>query len=252
MLSRSPNTDANEMLEDSPFDPQSPGTSEGEWRTALRSVPAWHPDGESLLVVSPHPDDETLGAGGVMAAALRARQTVHVLLLTDGEMSHPDDRTMGPRRIAELQRALGVLGHDDASIRLTRLQLPDGRIQGFTEDITTAIAAHLERNTVLIGPFERDGHPDHDAAGAACLAAAARCNVRAYRYPVWAWHHRRIDELMGLSLVRVDLDAWQQARKAQATRCFQSQLRTSSSWAPPIVPEHVLQYFQRPFEIFVS
>jgi LmbE family N-acetylglucosaminyl deacetylase len=38
-----------------------------------------------LLVIAPHPDDESLGCGGVIQQALAAGQSVHVVLLTDGD-----------------------------------------------------------------------------------------------------------------------------------------------------------------------
>jgi LmbE family N-acetylglucosaminyl deacetylase len=41
--------------------------------------------GQSRLIVSPHPDDETLGTSGLIQQALRAGVPVHIIFLTDGD-----------------------------------------------------------------------------------------------------------------------------------------------------------------------
>ena len=40
---------------------------------------------ESILIISPHPDDETLGAGGLIQNALKLGVPVHVVFMTDGD-----------------------------------------------------------------------------------------------------------------------------------------------------------------------
>lgn len=94
---------------------------------------------ERLLVVAPHPDDEVLGAGGLIQRVLARGGTVHVVLVTAGdgypdavrgETGHaapaPDDYVAyGARRIAETRAALDVLGGADR-VRSTVLGFPDG------------------------------------------------------------------------------------------------------------------------------
>ena len=41
--------------------------------------------GERLLVIAPHPDDETLGAGGLIQRVVSAHATVRVVLVTAGD-----------------------------------------------------------------------------------------------------------------------------------------------------------------------
>ena len=94
--------------------------------------------GTRLLVVAPHPDDETLGAGGLMQRVKSVGGTVHVVYLTDGdgypegvevedhvETPKPADyRGYGRRRKREAKHALAVLGIDDRNT--TFLSFPDG------------------------------------------------------------------------------------------------------------------------------
>ncbi len=64
-----------------------------EFRHHLRDLP----DGtfaditgdQPFVVLSPHPDDESLGTGGLIAAACARGQRVDVVLVTDGAGSHP-------------------------------------------------------------------------------------------------------------------------------------------------------------------
>ena len=47
-------------------------------------------DCQRLVVVAAHPDDESLGAGGLIATAHDAGISIYVVLLTAGEASHPE------------------------------------------------------------------------------------------------------------------------------------------------------------------
>jgi hypothetical protein len=46
-------------------------------------------EGRPFVVLSPHPDDETLGTGGLIAEACTRGQEVDVIVVTDGSGSHP-------------------------------------------------------------------------------------------------------------------------------------------------------------------
>ena len=96
---------------------------------------------ERLVVVAPHPDDETLGAGGLIQRVLAQGGTVRVVLLTAGdgyvegverETGRPRPRSAefvayGERRLGEERAALRLLG--DGRIRLEFLGFPDGGLE---------------------------------------------------------------------------------------------------------------------------
>jgi LmbE family N-acetylglucosaminyl deacetylase len=91
-----------------------------------------------LLVLAPHCDDETLGAGGLILAAQRMGMQVRVVIATNGDgyvfATMEDFRRAFPRsgdfvRMGELRqqeslRALGLLGVPEAQV--TFLSYPDG------------------------------------------------------------------------------------------------------------------------------
>jgi LmbE family N-acetylglucosaminyl deacetylase len=52
---------------------------------AAGSAPLAFAPGERVMVLSPHPDDESLGCGGVLHDAVRAGIPVHVVFLTNGD-----------------------------------------------------------------------------------------------------------------------------------------------------------------------
>ena len=230
------------------FNPLNRGTEDSVWRAELElgSVLAI-PDKHSLLIVSPHPDDEVLGAGGLIYSATRAGVRVIVLSVTDGEAAYPDWSGLDRVRQREVKDALRILA--PKNIAINHLQIPDGCIGENGLMLFDAIDRMVSRNTLLVAPFERDGHPDHEAAGDICVRVAQLRSVPLWRYPVWTWHHSVPHDLAGHVWGRLPLDATAIDAKAQALRCFRSQMRPVGR--QPIVPAHVLPYFERPYEAFL-
>ena len=69
----------------SSIDPSLPGTDERAWQRVLADAPDWMPPDGPLLIVSPHPDDEILGAGGLIHTWKKLGRIVTVISVTDGE-----------------------------------------------------------------------------------------------------------------------------------------------------------------------
>ncbi|WP_300014205.1 PIG-L family deacetylase [Pseudonocardia sp.] len=111
-----------------------PITTPGEWAEALAQRPPRPLDPGSLgrvVVVSAHPDDETLAVGGLMRAVHAAGGEVELVVATDGEAAFPELDSRGRadlRRVRrrELDDALRVLGL--GSVRVHRLGMPDSAL----------------------------------------------------------------------------------------------------------------------------
>ena len=76
---------------------------------------------QRLLVISPHADDETAGAGGLMARVKQAGGEVFVMVVSVGDLDHYDDHAhpvTASRRASELAEAMKTLGVDDHEILL--------------------------------------------------------------------------------------------------------------------------------------
>lgn len=229
------------------FNPALLGTPNGVWEAGLERTGALKvPDG-AVVVVSPHPDDEVLGAGGLIRAAALAGCDVTLLSVTDGEAAYPDWPGLAGIRCQEVSEALRTLG--SAEVDVKHLHIRDGHVAPHRATLANALERYIAPGTLLVAPFERDGHPDHDATGDVCCEIAERHGLTLWRYPIWTWHHSTPKGFAPESWGRLFLDAAAMRAKAEAVSCFASQMRPRGR--EPIVPSHVLPYFARPYEAYL-
>ena len=201
--------------------------------------------GPGLLVVAPHPDDESLGCGGLIARAVEAGQAVTVAVLTDGAGSHPSSRAYPPARLAEVRRAelaqaLNALG--SGRVQAQAFDAPDGRL-GEHEARAQAWLATLGEKTLggtgwrevesqeigppeigppEIGPFAAvfapwlaDPHPDHQAAFRIARRQAALWGAALFAYPIWGLTlANEADAGIAASCVRLDVAAVIERKRA--------------------------------------
>ena len=229
------------------FDPALPGTPEKAWAQMVSRAQEWVPPDGPLLVVSPHPDDEVFGAGGLIRSWHVMGRDVTVVSVTDGEAAYPDWHGLDRVRQRELDDALRALC--DAPIATVRLGIPDGSVAEHGGGLFAALSRLTKNNPTIIAPYESDGHPDHDTTGNVCRDVARHQGLTIARYPIWTWHHGDPHRFAAAHWRKVSLDAETQRAKAAAIQCYASQLRPVNR--APIVPQHVLPYFARPFEMFL-
>jgi LmbE family N-acetylglucosaminyl deacetylase len=233
------------------------GTTEREWLPFLTDLPCFPlaPLPSRAVVVAPHPDDEVLGVGGLIALLAEVGVAVTVVSVTDGEASPPGG-SVGPEvlaalRVAETAIAVAVLG---VTAPVEHLHLPDGGRTALLEPLLSALS--VDPAAWLIGPWSGDGHPDHEAVGWACEQIAARDGARLLSYPVWAWHWARPPalDLPWSRAHRLDLPAEVQALKEQAISAFVSQTQPLGRRPEdaPVLPQHVLARFRRPYEVLFT
>lgn len=214
-----------------------------------------------LIVVAAHPDDETLGVGGLIARAGRAGVPVTVVVLTNGEASHPGSSTHDPARLAALRRvevtaAVAALA-PAAVVRL--FDLPDGSLAGHHDEAVRAISAEIGAGgpgTWLVAPWRLDGHPDHAAAAEAAQHAVRDRAVRRFGYPIWAWHWSTPgDPVWSDGVVRtVDLAPGDRRSKTRAMALHRSQVRPLSALPgdEPIIQAGFGAHFERGYETFIE
>ncbi len=231
------------------------GTAEGDWQldglTALDEVSE-----RRLVVVAAHPDDETLGAGGLIADLAARGASIDVVVATAGEASHPRSTTVTPaelagRRDGEVRAAVQALA---PSARLHLLGLPDGHLADHVPTLVSALTDLVEPGCLLVAPWRGDGHPDHEAAGRA--AALASAGTRLLEYPIWAWHWSAPDDprLPWAQLRSWSIPAPALRRKATAMSRHASQLRALSD-APgdeALLDPALIAHFERSVEVFVE
>lgn len=216
-----------------PFTHTEAGTGESVWLSAAQWDDVARLDLTALLsgvsrvvVASAHPDDETLGAGLLLAACHDAGAQVTLMLATAGEGSHPASRTWTPGLLAEVRReemdrALEVLA---PGARLVDLGLTDSALDAHEERLVDELTELVDAGTVLVAPWSHDGHADHDALGRAAAAVSSATGARLVQYPVWLWNWGEPTDLPWDRAITLGGTPQLLARKETALRCHRSQV----------------------------
>ncbi|MGZ8755168.1 MAG: PIG-L deacetylase family protein [Acidimicrobiia bacterium] len=145
----------------------------------------------SALIVAPHPDDEVIGCGALIARKLAAGSQVDVVILSDGGAStRPANASREEKarlRTAEAKTAMGVLGLPAG--RLHFLGLEDGMLTAHRTELETMVGDLLDRlrPAEIYVTSRIDPHPDHQTAAQVCAALATTRShpISVYEYPVW-------------------------------------------------------------------
>lgn len=177
------------------------------------------------LVISPHPDDETLGAGALIAQTAREGRLAGIVYLTDGSGSHPvagGALTRIRRREASLA-IRRLTGNAIAPVHLDwRDASPYGPGErGFEMSCRALVAlCHARRVDVLAVTASHEPHCDHSAAAqlAQAVRSAARRRLRVVEYLVWG------DEPVMASMSRVATAPMAQGIRRRALFAHRSQL----------------------------
>lgn len=125
-----------------------------------------------VLCIAPHPDDEILGAGGLLALLAQAGNAPELLILTRGDCASGEaSKVMAEVRTAESCRAAAILGLPAPRF----LDWPDRGLRYGTAliDCLQAALDECAPDWVLL-PSLSEPHPDHQALALAGLAAAQR------------------------------------------------------------------------------
>jgi LmbE family N-acetylglucosaminyl deacetylase len=202
--------------------------------TDLSPRPDALPAASGALAVCAHPDDETFGLGGVLAALVDAGTAVDALCFTRGEAStlgSPRDVVaLGDVRAAELTIAARVLGLRSHEL----LAYPDDHLAEVpVAELAADVAAMARRQgDELLVVFDEGGvtgHPDHRQATRAALAAAEELDLGvlawAVREPVAAALNAELGtDFHGRCAVEIDLTlAVDRDRQQRAIACHRSQ-----------------------------
>jgi len=200
-----------------------------------------------LVVVAPHPDDETLGLGATIAQLVASGVEVQVVSVSDGGAARSgaslsEQSRLEATRKHELRRATGVLGLGEP----ISLGLRDGRLADHEDDLTDTlvdILSDVAPGSWCAATWRGDGHPDHEAVGRAAAEACSRAGATLLEYPIWMWHWASPadPEVPWGRAYSATLPGWAVGRKRLAAQCFRSQLEVGAADSPPVLPAFVLQ-----------
>jgi len=146
----------------------------------------------SALIFAPHPDDEVLGCGGVIALKAESGARVQVVVMTDGRASHKG--MMGPDELVRIRRAEA----DEAATRLGLAakylffgfedhRLADHRDAACDRVVETIV--RFKPDEVYV-PSRRDELSDHIETNGIVRRALNRVGnpITIFEYPVWLWN----------------------------------------------------------------
>ncbi len=219
--------------------------------------------GRTALILAPHADDESLGCGGLIAAASAVGHPPFVLILTDGTGSHPNSRAFPPARLKQVRE-------QEARDAVAILRLPPGRVSflglrdtaapvegaGFGAAVA-AILSFVERAgaATILSPWQHDPHCDHLAAHLMACDAVARSRVRHLAYPIWGWTLPPETMLPGPAPHGMRLSITDHmAAKRRAIAAHASQYGGLIQDDPDgfRLPANLLDVFSRPYETFLT
>jgi LmbE family N-acetylglucosaminyl deacetylase len=244
---------------------------------AASSLDAVVPGPGGILVLAPHPDDESIGCGGLIAECAAQGRLVRVVVLTDGAASHPASPSYPAPRLAALRQeetraAVAELGLDPAR-DLSFLGQPDTRLPAAGAGLDAAVAALLRRleadgappPAAVLTTWGHDPHTDHKAARAigGALARALPSRPRFFAYPVWGWAFAHpipgfptppepdLSETLRGHRLAIDRHLAAKRRAVAAHRSQTTALIADDPGGFRLTPESLALAF-RPFELFLE
>lgn len=193
--------------------------------------------GKTLLVISPHPDDETFGCAGLMARAVKAGARVCVLVISAPEslvqVSETRGAVSGSTRIAEFDAAMDRLGvqercvlHTSDAVHMRLDERPQMELVGWLER-QAPLSLEAVRPDILCMPAP-SYNQDHEAVFRAGLAACrphlrthkAFCpTVLVYEQPQLGWGQTAFRPSVYVDISDTLAD------KLEALSCYASQIR---------------------------
>lgn len=120
--------------------------------------------GERLLVVAPHPDDEAIGCGGLIAQHVDGKRQVRVVIVSDGSAAGD-----AGQRESESRAGLEALG----TTAVDFLHFKDREIEQSATELGRRLAEIILdfRPDLICAPSPVEIHPDHVAAARALVDA---------------------------------------------------------------------------------
>lgn len=216
-------------------------------RIDIARLPALRVPARRTVVVVPHPDDESLSTGGLIARQRQSGIDVVVVAVTDGEAAyeHWNGEALAQVRRGEQAAALHSLGVVGETVRLG---LPDSAVSDHVDALVAALDQLLRPDDLLVAPCLDDWHPDH----VACARAAEQVTAR-HRGVVWwgsaFWMHHFPPARLPDGLSVLALDDHEVTCRMQAVACHASQLTPEQ--ATPIVGEQRRAHLRAGIELYV-
>lgn len=156
----------------------------------------------NILIIAPHPDDETLGCGGLISHLCSEKKYPHVIIMTGGGSSFKGQDScenhlrITQNKIIRARRKLTLdsaknLGLRDDNIHF--LDFKDGYISDRSEKEMSQLKKLIEEinPSSIFVPHWGEGWPDHIATREIILSIFSQRSAipSIYEYCVWMWYY---------------------------------------------------------------
>jgi LmbE family N-acetylglucosaminyl deacetylase len=218
-----------------------------------------------IVILAPHPDDETLGCGGLLASASQLGLDARVAFLTDGAASHVDSPTWPKTRLAEVRKA-------EALAALAELGVSEDRtlFLGWPDSAPSRVGSLGHARSIarlldwfetfaprsLWAPWSKEAHCDHEAAAylADAVCRASPVPLRRMDFLVWGWQSADLLSSHGGDVVwtlpcKKHIDRRRRALSRHRTQTEGLVTDASSSFR---IPPELAALTERPSEIFLE
>lgn len=146
------------------------------YSVSLEPVRMVGPNGDRIMVIAPHPDDEILGPGGTLIKSINGGSKVRVIYLTSGKMGQAADLEREALRVAEL------VGYETRFLGYSSRRIP------LSDGVAAELRTEIDRFSpnVLMLPFFCDDHDDHRRASH-LLLRAHKARPLPFKLEIWAY-----------------------------------------------------------------
>jgi LmbE family N-acetylglucosaminyl deacetylase len=240
----------------------------GEVLDAAHSFP-FRPLGEMLedqpfIVIAPHPDDESLACGGLIADACEQGLHAKVVIVSDGAGSHTNSKTYPPDRLSALREDEAKQAGAELGLKpedMLFLRLPDRFVPHQGEEAEPAIEAIADcareiRAGSLFVSWRHDPHCDHEASYRIAREVQRRVGrVRLFEYVVWGHTlppSTEVDPIRSGFRISIDHEAMERKRLAIAAHRSQTTALIDDDPGGFLFSQIDLAHFDLPYEFFLE
>lgn len=207
----------------------------------------------SLVIVAPHPDDETLGCGALLSEASGLGLRCLIICVTDGSRSHPASHEWSATRLAEERKRelTAAVGRLAPLAEVHWLGYPDCAVPEGMEAVKH-IGALIPQDALVLGPWGQDPHIDHQRTSTLLRTlVSARADLRLLEYPIWG---RFLDEYEAPAEMWTLIAPDGEGVKRAALACHRTQMTRLIHDDPDgfVMEDAMQEHFLTQGEIFIA
>ena len=231
------------------------GFPPGLWGTVIHQAPRMTlrnlapSGGGHLVVLGAHPDDETIGAGRLIAHWARTIGPVTIVSMSAGEACLDHLGVQVPQLGQIRRRELAAAGQSLGAQRTLCCSIPDGKIDAGLPAVRRQFDRLVGAAAMVAAPWRFDPHPDHAALGTAAARSCAQLSTPMLEYSIWSsfWQRPSILEDTGYEVVTVATDQDDDVARDRALAGYRSQREPVRADLTPVVPASMLAHHDRQF-----